>query len=670
MTDAPRMSAWIDCTFDGPIATDFGSIWFPEGHLAMSRGEIAIDGDRKVEGLAGELSIRGAGIEGALCFEDNQENADPLLTLGIDRKGVGTAKIMLSKGNARTSEIANSLTYGAFDEIGLVMAVEAVLKGDSSEWKADIDSFEGKVMGLEILKEGPCSISGGFEGGEHGSLNMDISLKSSISGSGTEEIPSNLVIKGILPIKSGQSADLLLQGRVDLLRAKDTLARIFRENPEEFLAGFQPMGTGDINIRLLGPYDELGLEGNLTIKRGIMEPSGGFPYAIEDLDIDLAFDKRRIDVKNIGGKVLRGTLKASGYAEWGRAGIESYSLKTNLDGFHYDFFPQGFRMGGSLNARLQNAQGGGGEIKGDLTASYMEYTAEISLANMIWDNSIKSIYSVQAIDYNDPLDSISLDLDVDLLQPWAINTNLMKVKGKNKPSEKIKIRNTLASPGLQGGMELVPGGRITNIVPAGDIIIESGAIDFIDPTAFNPELNIQGQIDVTPFRVNLNLQGPVDNPNWAMTSTPSLRRDEIISLMLNPAAAQTVGNSAYSGHAFVSSLSSTGLAGATSGLLSTMALTSVVEQVRRTLKFDRVSVAYRTGFGGNAETDIIIGKNIEIMDWPLSLAGSYKSSSDIVMLGGQMEMRFGNLVIHLGANGSRALGVSPSGEIRYSWTSW
>jgi autotransporter translocation and assembly factor TamB len=493
------------------------------------------------------------------------------------------------------------------------------------------------------------------------------------AGSGSAELPSKLEINGSLPLGGVRTADLRLRGQVDLEQAKEVLAQLFGERPDDFLAGYRPKGRGEIDFRLHGPYEEMGLDGSLTIKGGLLEPSGGFPYAIEDLDVDLACEGRRVDVKNVRGKMLRGRLRASGQANWSNNGIEGYSLKTNVDDFHYDYIPEGFRVGGNLDARFQSTQGGG-EIKGRLNANYIEYTAEIDLTRVLLNNSIKSIRSVQSIDFKNPLDSITLDLDVDLQQPWAINTNLIKVKGNNKPSEKMKIMGTLSNPGIRGGMELVPGGRITNILPAGDIIIESGAIDFMDPSVFDPEINIQGQVDVTPFRVNLSLQGPIDSLDMALTSTPTLRRDEILSLLLNPAAAQTIGNSAYRGNTYASSLSSTGLAGTTSGLLSNLLLTSGFELVRRTLRFDRVSVAWRTGMGGTAlssnEIDIIVGKNIEIIDWPLSLAGSYKVSGDVVMLGSQMEMRFGNFVVRLGASGSQSLGVSPSGEIRYSWSAW
>jgi len=609
LLNAPQMSAWLDYTFDGPIATNYGLVWLPEGHLAMSKLEIVIDSDTKVEGLVGKLSLGGDGIDGELSFIDDTGAGGPLLRITANRDGDTTqaaAELAISEHRSQTADIAKMLTNGAIEDIVLGAAIKASAKDGSVDWQADISEFEGRALGLDISSMGHCAISGRLAQGEAGWLSMNMNIGSRRAGSGSAELPSKLGISGSLPLGGTRTADLHLSGQVDLEQAKEALARLFGERPDDFLAGYRPKGRGEIDFRLRGPYEEMGLDGSLTIKGGLLEPSGGFPYAIEDLDVDLACAGRRVDVRNVRGRVLRGRLRASGQADWSNSGIEGYSIRTNIDDFHYDYIPEGFRVGGSLDARFQSTQGGG-EIRGSLNASYMEYTAEISLAKMILNNSIKSIHSIQSIDFKNPLDSITLDLDVDLQQPWTINTNLIKVKGNNKPSEKLKIMGTLANPGIRGGMELVPGGRITNILPAGDVIIESGAIDFMDPKTFDPEINIQGQIDITPYRVNLSFQGPIDSLNMALTSTPTLRQDEIFSLLINPAAAQTIGNSAYRGNA--SSLSTTGLAGTTSGLLTNLALTSTLEQVRRTLRFDRVSVAVRTGIDGRtAETDIIIGK--------------------------------------------------------------
>jgi len=445
------------------------------------------------------------------------------------------------------------------------------------------------------------------------------------------------------------------------------LAGVFNESHDTFLAGFTPDGVGMMDLRLHGPISAMELDGALQIRGGRLQPGGDFPYGIENLNLDLICQNNRIELKNLQGRMARGRLSCFGDLAWNNNGVESYQMQTLLENFQYSYKPEGFQLDGSLNALFHSTPGGKPEIKGVLKASNMVYAADLNIAKIIWENSIGGVPGIPNIEFDNPVDSINLDLDVELAQPWTFDTNLIKIKGV--PSERFKILGTLANPGLLGNIEFAPGGRITNILPAGDIIVEKGSIDFLDPSVMNPMINIQGQIDISPFRVNLSVQGLLDSINIAPSSTPTLRQDEVISLLLNPAIASTLGNSAYN-NSISSATVANGLTGAASGLLLTnLLIAPFQEQIRRTLKLDRVSVALRTGTPGVFESDVIIGKNINLMGRSIPLTGSYTRTNNIATMGGQMEWRLGNLVIQLGASGGREVGVAPSGEIRYSWSS-
>jgi autotransporter translocation and assembly factor TamB len=475
-------------------------------------------------------------------------------------------------------------------------------------------------------------------------------------------------INGTIPLNNAKITDLGLVGVADLEQTRRILAGVFRKRPDEFLAGFTPEGVGLADMKLSGPYDALGLDGVLQVRNGRLRPQDNFPYGIENLNVDLRCEGRRVALENLRGRMARGLLTANGSAVWNNNGLESYEVRAALNDFHYHFIPDGFRLSGSLDALFHSLPDGKSEIKGALKASDISYVTEIDLKKIIVNNSVLNIPSLKNIELDDPMDAINLDLDVELTQPWSFDTNLMKFKGL--PANNFKILGTLANPGLRGRMEFIPGGRITNILPAGDVIIEKGSIDFPDPSIFNPVLDIQGQIDIVPFRVHLNIQGPLDTLNMAPTSTPTLRQDEVISLLLNPAIAPTIGNSAFSGSLSSSATASGGLADTAGGLITNLFLTSIQEQFRRALGLDRVSVAWRTGISGTSETDVVIGKNLNLGERAIPVIGSYKTSGDIVTIGGQIEWRFGNLVIHIGASGSRSVRVTPSGEIRYQWSSW
>jgi hypothetical protein len=324
-------------------------------------------------------------------------------------------------------------------------------------------------------------------------------------------------------------------------------------------------------------------------------------------------------------------------------------------------------MGGNLDAIYQSLPGGKSEIRGTLSATSMSYSTEISLGRLILNTSSASIPSLHRVELNNPLDSINLNLDVDLLQPWVVDTNFLKFRGISPG--RFRIMGTMTNPGLRGRMEFVPGGRITNILPAGDVIIEKGSIDFPDPGVFNPVIDIQGQIDVSPYRVSINVQGPLNSVSMVPTSTPSLRQDEVISILLNPALAPSIGGSV--GGRLSSQAATNSWASAAGGLFTNLALTSVQEPVRRALKLDRISVALRPGVDSEstAEMDFVLGKNLAFGDRVVPLIGSLKGNGTVLTAGGEAEWRMGNFVIRLGASGD-GYQVTPSGEVRYTWSSW
>jgi hypothetical protein len=112
-------------------------------------------------------------------------------------------------------------------------------------------------------------------------------------------------------------------------------------------------------------------------------------------------------------------------------------------------------------------------------------------------------------------------------------------------------------------------------------------------------------------------------------------------------------------------------ANAAGGLFTNLALTSLQEPLRRAVGLDRMSVAVRPGVDSDstAEMDLIVGKNLTIGDRTVPLIGNYKTNMTAASVGGEVEWRMGNLVIRFGASGD-GYQVAPSGEVRYTWSSW
>jgi hypothetical protein len=213
-----------------------------------------------------------------------------------------------------------------------------------------------------------------------------------------------------------------------------------------------------------------------------------------------------------------------------------------------------------------------------------------------------------------------------------------------------------------------PGGRVTNIFPAGDLVVDRGSLTFSELRALDPMISLQGSVSSIPgYTVNLDIHGTLSNLTIVPSSIPSLRQDEIVAILINPGNVANVGTAGASSGATQGAITS-GLASASSGLISTLAFAPFQEQLRRTLGLDRVNVAVRSTTLGSTETEVTLGKSISLLGQRSAFVVSHKKSGELSITSGQMEWRFGNLILQLGASKGGGTGLSPSGEIRHTWS--
>ena len=102
--------------------------------------------------------------------------------------------------------------------------------------------------------------------------------------------------------------------------------------------------------------------------------------------------------------------------------------------------------------------------------------------------------------------------------------------------------------------------------------------------------------------------------------------------------------------------------------ITTLAFAPFQEQLRRTLGLDRVNVAVRTTSLGTTETEVTLGKSINLFGQRSALVLSHKKSGELNITSGQVEWRFGGLILQLGATKGGTSGLEPSGEVRHSWS--
>jgi len=572
---------------------------------------------------------------------------------------LGALDVTIGPEPADTAQLASRLSGDLIRDLRLLASAEGLWNEKGLAWKGRLNEFVGSFDGFQLFQERPTPMVGDARG-----VDVDLRLVGQAVGpTAAAGQVASFRASGRVPFDATTPLGLKLQGSAELAKLKPIVNHLMELDSYSLLGDLEPSGAASFDLALGGPYEEPTLDGELRLKQGSLLIRG-YPQSVENLGFTIQFHGRDIllpEEEPARGTLAQGRLTFWGKASWGFGGLDSYDLQARLRDFEFRDIPEGFELQGDVDASLKGGDAEGGLIKGTLRANRMLYRADINLRDLILSNSLGSLSGTSGLDPEDPLSRIELDLDLQLAQPWVFETNLLKLQGR--PEGAFKVQGTLAQPGLKGRMVFLPGGRITNLLPAGDIVLERGSIDFLDPRSRNPLLDLQGRIDVSPYLVNLQIRGTLDALEMRPTSTPALRRDEITAILIDPSLAPTIGSTTSA-----SSALSYGLAKTSSGLLTTLALADFQERVRRTFNLDRVNVAWRPGSSGASESTVTLGKTLAFQGWQVPFVFTHKKAGDVTTLSGQFEWRLGNFVLQLGASQSGATGLNPSGEIRHSWS--
>lgn len=656
----PRIQAQVEARLLGPITSPFGPLDLPEGHLSLGRGRIFFGG-RSLEGLEGTVNLERGRLEGRLGMEGA---ARPLVEVQVRPEGpelAGRLSLVVSHDTAPTQTLARSLTDDLLEDLDLEAAVQGRWREGSLQWNGTLSRLSAQFQAFELHQASPSTLRGGAAGAE-----VDIALQ----GGGRAPADAaaqaaSLRLSGTLPFSPAGALGLRLQGSANLAHLKTIFDRVMEVDEYSLLSELRVQGSSQFDLLARGTYAEPTLDGTLSLEKGEMHLRGY--QGVEDLQASVILQGRTLSIpedKPMRGTLAHGDLRLSGSLLWRPGGLDAYAFKANLFNFQLRDVPEGLDLQGTLRATLEGTEEGG-LLKGRLRADRLNYHTEVKLADLILRSALSDTGGLTGLDLDDPLDRIRLDLDLDLRSPWSFDTNLLKLEGRTEGP--FQVLGTLAHPVPKGTMVFQPGGRITNIFPAGDMVVNRGALAFSEARPLDPVISLEGSVSSIPgYTVNLDIRGTLSNLAIVPSSTPSLRQDEIVAILINP------GNVANVGAAGTSSATqgaiTSGLASASSGLISTLAFAPFQEQLRRTLGLDRVNVAVRTTSLGTTETEVTFGKSVNLLGQRSAFVVSHRRSGELSITSGQVEWRFGDFILQLGASKGGGAGLTPSGEIRHTWS--
>ena len=654
----PRIQSQVEARLLGPITSPYGPLDLPEGRINLSRGRIFF-GDRSVEGLEGEAGLERGRLQARLGLTGMTR---PLLQLHVAQEGpdlVGRLALDLSPDTAQSGILARSLTDDLLEDLSLTAQAQGRWQSGRLAWSGSLDRLEARFNAFELHQSGPSALRGDARGAV-----VDIPLEGGARPVAGQA--AGIRLSGTVPFSLAAPMAIRAQGSANLAHLKAIMDKVMEVDEYSLLSELRVQGTGRFDILAHGTYAEPLLDGRLSLQQGEMHLRGY--QGVEDLQAEVVLKDRTLSLapeNPLRGTLAHGDLVLSGAVAWQPGGLDTYRLKASLGNFQLRDLPDGIDLQGSLQATLEGGEDGG-VLRGRLRADRLSYQTEVKLADLILRSALSDTGGLTGLDLDDPLERIRLDLDLDLRAPWSFDTNLLKLEGRTEGP--FQVVGTLAHPVPKGTMVFQPGGRITNIFPAGDMVVDRGSLAFSEARPMDPFITLQGSVSSIPgYTVNLDIRGTLSNLAIVPSSTPSLRQDEIVAILINPGNVGSVGTAGASSGATQGAITS-GLASASSGLISTLAFAPFQEQLRRTLGLDRVNVAVRTTSLGSTETEVTLGKSINLLGQRSAFVVSHKKSGELSITSGQVEWRFGGVILQLGASKGGSSGLTPSGEIRHSWS--
>jgi translocation and assembly module TamB len=119
-----------------------------------------------------------------------------------------------------------------------------------------------------------------------------------------------------------------------------------------------------------------------------------------------------------------------------------------------------------------------------------------------------------------------LDCRIRSRAPFVVDNNIALLS--IKPD--LKIHGTVNQPLISGRAEVESG---TVYFQRNEFNVKKGVVDFINPYKIEPTIDIQSDVKIRKWTVFLNISGTPDTLRLDMTSDPSEREEDILSLLIS-----------------------------------------------------------------------------------------------------------------------------------------
>ncbi|MBI4885495.1 MAG: translocation/assembly module TamB domain-containing protein [Acidobacteria bacterium] len=384
----------------------------------------------------------------------------------------------------------------------------------------------------------------------------------------TQRVPTRLVARdGFARVEAwewvGQGATLAVRGQV---RLEDRQAAILANGVVDlrlltpFLrgAGLSTAGRLEPRLSITGPIDSPRVDGDLLVSDGELRLSDP-RVLVSDLTVRTVLTRTTARITTLAGSVNGGALTGSGTIDYGAVqGLEA-QLSADIKGMALDY-PPGLRSELDASLELQAAESAGprataldasgtrptyaGELSGTVTVLRGAYREPLAVVTGL----LAGLRARRLAATGEPsalLDALVLDVRVVTDEDVFVDNNY----GRFQIGGDLRVAGTAAAPVLSGRAELREGGQL--FVGRNVYTVGAGAIDFANPVAIEPTLNVEASTRAGGEEIQVAITGPAESPTVDLrsTSSPDLGQAELASLLLTGRRLEdlTPGDAAFVG---------------------------------------------------------------------------------------------------------------------------
>jgi outer membrane protein assembly factor BamA/autotransporter translocation and assembly factor TamB len=356
----------------------------------------------------------------------------------------------------------------------------------------------------------------------------------------TQRAPTRIVAQnGFARIESwdwgGQGASLVVRGQVRLadheaaiLANGDVDLRIL--TPFVRSAGVAVAGHVTPRLSVTGPIESPRIDGDAALEGGevrLLDPR----IIVNGLTARAVLTRTAATLAQITGTINGGSLMGNGAVEYEPGAGLSARLSSDIHEMALEF-PAGLRS--ELDAMLQldvaavpGQETPTGTLSGSVTILRSAFREPLALVGGLLA-SMRARATAASAESPSLLTGLALDVALITDEDLIVDNNVARAQlGAN-----LRIVGTAAAPALASRVEIRPGSQL--FVGRNIYEIESGVIDFLDPTTIDPQVRIQASTRAGGEDIQIEISGSAFAPSVVLSSSSrsELTQADITALLL------------------------------------------------------------------------------------------------------------------------------------------